>query len=283
MANNLTQIKRRLHAVEGTGKITKSMELLSTVKSQRLKREVERSQSYFESLGYLLSDLFYFGKIEDNFYLKEGPKDLPSLYIVLGSDLGLCGSYNQDVIRLALSTIEPKDKILVIGKKIEKTLREKSAAEVFNTKDIFYDSSLQNFEKLSETLLKLFKNKKIRNVFIVGTHFINSLKSVPVLYRILPFYLERKKWENEEACPPLLDNPAEEIIDRLWESYLVGEIQHLFKDSELSEHTARRNAMEEANKNVDELTNELTIKYNKQRQEKITEEITEITASRMAM
>ena len=283
MANNLTQIKRRLHAVEGTGKITKSMELLSTVKSQRLKREVERSQSYFESLGNLLSDLFYFGKIEDNFYFKEGPKDLPSLYIVLGSDLGLCGSYNQDVIRLALSTIEPKDKILVIGKKIEKTIREKSAAEVFNTKDISYDSSLQNFEKLSKTLLKLFKSKEIRNVFIVGTHFINSLKSVPVLYRILPFYLERKKWENEEACPPLLDNPAEEIIDRLWESYLVGEIQHLFKDSELSEHTARRNAMEEANKNVDELMNELTIKYNKQRQEKITEEITEITASRMAM
>lgn len=283
MANNLTQIKRRLHAVEGTGKITKSMELLSTVKSQRLKREVERSQSYFESLGCLLSDLFYFGKIKDNFYLKEGPKDLPSLYIVLGSDLGLCGSYNQDVIRLALSTIKPEDKILVIGKKIEKTIREKSGAEVFNIKDISYDSSLQNFEKLSRTLFKLFKNKRIRNVFIVGTHFINSLKSVPVLYRILPFYLERKKWENEEACPPLLDNPAEEIIDRLWESYLVGEIQHLFKDSELSEHTARRNAMEEANKNVDELTNELTIKYNKQRQEKITEEITEITASRMAM
>lgn len=280
MSLGLTKTKRRISSVQSTKKITKAMEMVSTVKLKRYRDFFDGDSLYLEKLTDLLGILFKLDGEEGSHYGKEVEEASGSLYIVISSDLGLCASYNNNVLAYADKTIDKeKDTVLPIGTKaISHFQREgyKNIHDPLPGLDLAMDSRLIDLSALS--LKQEFNEGKYKKIVILYTRYVNSLNFVPSSWILLPVKIDRELKESEIYCPPLFDENARRVIHQLLPQYLGAEIRGKLIESQLSEQASRRNAMEQANDNADELLDKLTIEYNKARQSAITQEITEVIA-----
>ena len=107
---------------------------------------------------------------------------------------------------------------------------------------------------------------------------MNSLRFEPSESVLLPIGLDYPKSPEEDYCPPLFEPSPKELIPLLMGQYLSGVLGGLLDESQLSEQASRRNAMDSANDNAEELLKQLSVEYNKARQASITQEITEVVA-----
>lgn len=281
MSLGLNKTKHRIASVKGTEKITKAMELIATVKIKRFKDENSKESLYSQEMSSLMAKLFAHDTETGTHYGRANAGVTSSLYIVISSDLGLCGGYNSDVFRWVSKSAGPADVIAPIG---AKAVRHFSHDPVF--KNINHD-----FESLSLTSLDLrkihdlcanlkddFNAKKYARIFIIFTQYVNSITFSPTRFQLLPVQIQQEKWKNEEFCPPLFDETPRKMIHELLPNYLAAVFYDRLLDSELSEQASRRTAMDNANDNADRLLNKLVIDYNKARQNAITQEITEVVS-----
>lgn len=283
MAEDLHKIKRRLGSIRATRKITNAMELVATVKLRKYRANLLASQNYAYELKEILSQLVNASnnkKYKDVFndYIFENDKE-KELVIVVTSDLGLCASYNADIFKFVEKNIKKEDAVLMpIGKKGEK---------YFKSEGYQLDGSLVNFgnqlfyrdlSDLGEYLLKIFKNKEYRKITLIATKYVNSISFKPRMINLLPLDLTvlNKKLDKES---PITDQNVDILLKDLLPKYLTGLIYNAFVEAFVSEEASRRNAMENATDNADDLISELTLSYNKARQDAITREITEVVST----
>jgi F-type H+-transporting ATPase subunit gamma len=99
MSLGLAKTKRRIQTVKNTEKITKSMELIATVKIKRFKNESNRESLYTREYESLMGELFAHDTETGTHYGRPNAGDLPALFIVISSDLGLCGGYNNEIFK----------------------------------------------------------------------------------------------------------------------------------------------------------------------------------------
>ena len=110
---SLSNIKKRIATIQKTSKITQAMKLVSTVKIQRQKNEFDKISKFMDSLYKLIQDLAR-SSVYDSVFTNT-PKSEKKLYILITSSLGLCGSFNVNVIKCLLSQLKSEDDIYVIG------------------------------------------------------------------------------------------------------------------------------------------------------------------------
>ena len=128
---------------------------------------------------------------------------------------------------------------------------------------------------LIDDLLLLYIEYEISEIKVVYTKYINTLVYEPTTLNLLPFEAHEKMGEDEL----LLEPSRNEVLNRLIPMYISSQIYVAFLQAKTSENAARRNAMNMANKNAEQLINELRLNYNKARQAAITQEMNEIVAS----
>ncbi len=275
MAGQISAIKKRLQTVNSTKKLTKATELVATVKLQKYNLKTLSNEEYAKNLRrFILAALR--GKspeVEDNPYLIDAEIVNP-MYIVITSNSGLCGSYNLEVLKYVQETI-PKDvPIFAIGT-IGYNWLLKNDYLVVKKYDELEDLQPRILNSLIDDLLLLYTEYEISEIKIVYTKYINTLVYQPMTLNLLPFEAEEKMGEDEI----LLEPSRNEVLNTLIPMYISSQIYVAFLESKTSENAARRNAMNLANKNADELLDELTLNYNKARQAAITQEMNEIVAS----
>jgi F-type H+-transporting ATPase subunit gamma len=130
---------------------------------------------------------------------------------------------------------------------------------------------------LIDALVKQFKDRRIGQVQVVYTKFINSLIFQPTTMTLLPLSLTT--FTNEKKItkqPPLIEPDPLSVFEKLVPFYLKNTLYASLIESQVSEQSSRRNAMEKASDNADELVEQLQLEFNKQRQANITQEIAEI-------
>ncbi len=278
MGGSLSKTKHRIAAIKGTEKTTKAMGLIATVKSKRLRDAYDKSNLYLEEYLSLMAMLFAHDFETKTHYGEFNKEDLPDLYIVITSNMGLCGAYNSNIFKLADSTIREKDYIIPIGNKAihhyERSEKFKNILTDFEMDVANLDMSL--LRKLCFELKDEFNKKKYRSIQIIYTKYVNTITFQPDKFQFLPVQIEPRKWKNEEFCPPLFDESPRYLIHALLPDYLTSVLYGRLLESELSEQASRRTAMDNANDNADELLAKLSIEYNKARQNAITQEITEV-------
>ena len=121
MSQNLTTVKKRIKTISSTKKITNSMKLVSSIKSRKLANEFKVNTEFYNELVELFNSAIYFDDYKntanlDSFYLKENDAD-KNLYIVVLSNLGLCGSYNSEIYKYLKPKLTSNDEIVYVGKK----------------------------------------------------------------------------------------------------------------------------------------------------------------------
>ena len=285
MANGLNKTKRRINSVKSTQKITKAMGMVATVKLKRYRSLYEGSLSYGEELSYIMADLFAHDGEAKSHYAYPNDEAPGSLYILITSDLGLCAGYNAELFKFADARVGEGDTLAPMGN------RGVNHYQRNPIKGVKLDLSFARLgldpdpKELKAALLNVkrgFNEKRYERVYIIYTKYINSLRFEPTLLELLPIELKYEPKPEDPYCPKLYEPEPRRMIHLLMGQYLSAVMMDRLNESKLSEQASRRNAMDNANDNADELLEKLTIEYNKARQAGITQEITEVVAGARA-
>ena len=274
MSQQLVAIKKRIKSVTGAYKVTSAMKLVSTVKLKRWKEKMLTNKAYFDELSSIADEILSYCEDLESPYLSFNKKTKKNLYIIVTSNLGLCGAYNNNVIKLADEIISKEDDLIILGKKGITHFKD----YVNKIDASFYSSNIdQNLVKeITNYCLTNFDNGTYRSIHILHSRYKNSLNFIPSDFRLLP--LNKKKVKKEEI-PPILEPSKEKLVRDLINFYLTGIINSKLLESEVCEQAARSNAMENATDNAKEILDDLNIQFNKARQAAITDEIIEIVAA----
>lgn len=277
MSGNLVKTKRRIASVKSTQKITKAMEMIASVKTKRNKDFFDASSLSSKKCFSICSSLFSSCK-KGPYYIKknEGNK---TLYIVITSDLGLCGGYNGNIFRY-FDPIYNKDsdELIVFGSKGKSHYhQEKGFNHSYLLTDPSLEISLKELTDFASILLEAYKKKEYSSIKLVHTIYQNSLSFMPTISTILPMEKMEDK-EHPNSLPPLVEPSPEELLDSIIPLVVGYQLKEGLDESKLAEQSSRRNAMDAANDNADDLLNSLNIEYNKARQTSITQEIVEVVS-----
>lgn len=270
---SLDSLKKRMRTVGSISKITNAMKLMASGKLQKQKsiymKIKDYYQEYYQFIGKLIS-------MSPNLN-SEAQK---TLHIVITSQLGLCGGYNTNIVKQSIKEFKPTDMLLQVGRRSKESLEHHFKQEQIIHYDLI-DVNNFNYDDcyfLSQYIIKLLNEKKIDSVKIHFTKFINAINFEPTSLSLIPFDKKIVEQTENKINPESFsfEPSKQKIIESIIPSYLSSVIYGAMVESTISENASRRNAMDTATDNSSELINNLRIKYNRQRQAKITEEITEI-------
>ena len=268
MAGNLVKTKRRIASIAATKKITSAMGMIASVKLLREKKAIEFARfASAESRAFLDAVRAY---SLDESLLKEG--EGKRAYIVFSSDLGLCGAYNQGMVRLLSSSYREGDLLLPIGAKA-KARYGKGGYPLLEGELSMFDSPRSLLES-AKRLLQMKREGRISSLRVIYTKYINSLRFDPSEEVLLPL----PKLEAPFEVKPIIEPSEQASRDEALATWLSLRLLELKEECSLCEQSSRRNAMDAANTNADELLEKLNIEYNKARQAAITQEITEVVS-----
>jgi len=281
----LKEVKKRIGSVKNIRKITKTMEMVSAAKSRKMMNRVHDSQPYGKKIFELMEKLSTYGANIESPFLK--PKENPQQYIllVITANRGLCGAYNSNVLKLARQRIKELQeqkkevKLYVIGKKAAsyfKFIRFPVEKVYTNFEDNF------KFEQAKE-LMDLFTEKFLKGEFdileVISTHYYSSTSQKPEVKQLLPLISDIAKGKEKKVQTNIIMLPSkEEILKKIIPHILEYSIYKLILEAVTSEQIYRRIAMKSASDAANDMTKSLTLLYNRKRQGKITQEISEIVA-----
>jgi len=276
---NARVIKNRIKSVKNTGKITKTMAMVSTAKATKVIGVIKGSRPYTNKLGEMLTTLGGACALHPLFKVNRDARK--KLLIVISANRGLCGGYNSNVLKLARNNRDESTDVIMYGKK---------GGSVFNfqkikLKDLRTDiPDLPNFESAVE-----FANQVIRDfemgiysqVQVVFTKFHSTGSQGAVIETLLP--LTSSEAVSQSAMEPIFHPDRDQLINELIPRLVRLRVFRYFLDAKASEHLARQLAMNSASDNAKEMVKNLSLTYNRARQAQITTEISEIVGGAEAL
>jgi ATP synthase, F1 gamma subunit len=279
MGQSLARIKRRINTVQSTRKITNSMKLISSVKLRKINKIVELEGFYFSAMKRILSDAIFYNKenVDNNYkteFIKSYPEAKKKLYILVTSNMGLCGGYNNNIIRLLKNIYVAGDEIMVIGEKGYLALTKEEDIKLDTSfLHILSGYSLTKVSGLTNHVMKRYLTKEYKEIDLVYTRYKNSIAFIPEVKKILPIEVHENK---NAAYSPIYEPSKDAVVDEVIKQYLKSLLYNLIYNAIQSEESSRRNTMDAADKNAQDLVDDLKLEYNKARQGAITQEITEV-------
>ncbi|MCR4719275.1 MAG: ATP synthase F1 subunit gamma [Firmicutes bacterium] len=286
--SNITEIKNRMESVRDMQKITNAMYLIASAKLRRAKAELNATKPYFNELKTEIKRVFRIEERIDNryFYPITGEHEFEGAYayLVITADKGLAGAYNQNVIKKVMELIREHSpsRLFVVG---EYGRQYFLSHHIPFEKSFIYTAqnpTLNRARKISNILLDGYKTGEFKKIFVVYTDIGNGLNTEVNIMRLLPFHRAEFVTSTKEKA---IEKPFEflhsldKLLDNIMPSYTTGFIYSALVDSFCSEQSSRMNAMNSANENTKEILSQLSQKYNHERQNRITQEITEIAAA----
>ena len=276
MAVNKQAIKARIKSINATKKITSAMEMISNSKLAKSRNTLAKNKEYIELLQKSINNVMANNDDVDCKYLKLNDSQ-SRLFIVYSSDLGLCGGYNTNMLKLAKNNITKNDYVIVIGKKLYKAIN-RLELNVINDLISSDDITIDDINSLVEIALNYYIDSKISKIEVIYTEFINTVSFEPKVLTLLPATVEANNDNNTMKKETIFEPNAQEILEYLIPMMVQNVTYGLLLQTKTAEQASRRMAMENATSNAEELNDKLVLAYNQARQAAITQEITEIVA-----
>ncbi len=286
-----SELKARIGGIRDTKKITDAMYMISSAKMRRALRDLEETTPYFEALAEKTGDLFHFiPHIENRYFKVIAPEEKPHLnhgILLITSDKGLAGAYNEEAIRVCEEYMKrhPKTTLFIIGEYGRQyfTAQKKDFVQEFHYCALH--PQLADARKICAELLEYYDDGSLDEINIIYTDYIGTKPGECKKVTLLPlekthFYKNDKdeRYTEKEFLPS-----ADEVLNGIVPSYLMGFIYGCLVESFCSEQQARMVAMKSASDNAEKMLKRLQIQYNQIRQAAITSEMIEITAGVKAL
>ena len=290
---SLKDLRARITSVKSTRKITKAMQLVAASKLKRAQDAAEASRPYARRMAAVIANL------SASVVGGQGPKlltgtgkDDVQLLVVMTAERGLCGGFNTQIVRKALTTIRDLRKagktvkIITVGRKGRDQLRRvygdllidhvdlRGAREI--TGDIAGD--------IAQKILARYEAGEFDACSLIYSEFRNVLTQAPVVQPFIPATGGEDAGEIDLGGARYIYEPNEvDILEALLPRYLATQVLSALLENAAGEQGARMTAMDNATRNAGDLIKRLTISYNRQRQAQITKELIEIISGAEAL
>lgn len=277
-------IRRRIRTVKNIQKITNAMKMVAAARLRKAQDRAEAARPYAAAMRRMVQNAAA-GAGDVSHPLLEVREEHSSVFIVIGADRGLAGSYNTNVMQAALRAIGERDpesvKLALVGKKAVSFFRRRpyGVMDVVET-----PRSVVGFGDISgvaRRVRSLFESRLTDAVYLVYARFITPMRQEPAVVRLLP--MEPPETRDSGACDFEFEPPAAELLASLLPRYVDTQIYQALIEAQASEHGARMTAMSAATENAGEMLDALTLMYNKARQAAITSEILEVVTAAEAL
>ena len=282
---NLKEIRNRITSVTSTMKITSAMKMVSAAKLKKAQDAVTAMRPYSEKLGELMSSFYDIISSSSVSQLSESRDIKNVLLIPICSNKGLCGAFNSNVVKKAISLKNQSSfskanfSFLIIGKKANDII-SKTQNVISNHSSIFENINYDDTATIVDNIIELFTNGEYDHVELIYNTFKNAANQITISEQFLPISAP----EDSEVLSDYIFEPSmEQIVSDLVPKSLKIQLFKAIRDSFAGEHGARMTAMHKATDNASELKSELVLTYNKARQAAITNEILEIVSGAEAL
>ena len=287
---NLSDLKNRIASVKSTRKITKAMQMVASAKLRRAQDAAQAGRPYAERFNSVMAGLAAsVGSSEGGPKLLTGTGfDQTHLLVVMTAERGLCGGFNSNIVKLARMAgkkllAEGKTvKVLTVGKKGRESLKREFAdmlvdhVDLSDVKRVGYD----NAAVIAHNVLSRFDAGEFDVAKIFFSEFGSIVNQVPTELQVIP---AKFKSTIEEGTVYDYEPSQEGILAELLPRAVSTQIFTALLENAASEQGARMSAMDNATRNAGEMIDKLTIKYNRSRQAKITNELIEIISGAEAL
>ena len=283
----LQDIRRRIRSVQSTQKITRAMKFVAAAKLRRAQERIVEARPYAIKMAELVQVLGR-GLGEDKHPLLARREAVRPLYVVVTADKGLCGAFNSNVIRRALDLLRgrPADAmaLVAVGRKSRDFFRRRPWPLRVERVGLLDRLTFEQARELAQELIQAFLAAEVDEVWLVFNEFRSVAVQKVVVERLLP--IEPPSAEEAGEGPGVVylyePDPAT-ILGALLPRHVEVQVYRALIESAAGEHGARMTAMEAATKNADEMIGQLTMQYNKARQERITKELLDIVGGAEAL
>ncbi len=284
-------LRRRISSIYATKKITRAMELIAASRIVKAQGRVQAAKPYSEKVTDVIANLAGGGAGVDHPLLAQ-PGDINRVaYVVIAADRGLCGGYNNNVLRAVERSI---DSDRAAGRDYALILSGKKAAGYFSFRGYDVHAAFEGFsdqpnysdaKAMAESVAELFENGEAQQVQLAYTRFLSMGSQEVTVDQFMPLEASEIGAEaTEEAGGGYEFEPEpSEILGRLLPRYAEARLYAALLEASASEHAARQRAMKAATDNAEDLKINLTRIMNRARQDAITTEIMEIVGGAEAM
>lgn len=278
MATSLLAVRKRINTVTSIRKITKAMKLIASSRYSKLKEIYDSNTSYISSLKLAmeicLENVDYNNKKLPTCLIKnEGNK---KLYIFISPTLGLCGSYYYSLDKLAKTILTKDDDCIFIGEKGYKHYKNKVNLANDEFINLLDNLTLDSVNLFRHYIDNLYLTNNYSSVNVIYTEYISALETKAKCIQLLPLIdIDDPSINHKE---PVFEGDSYDVASLIIPHYLDALIYRILLESLISEQTCRKNSMDNATSSADKLIYNLKLEYNKIRQAKITQEITEIVS-----
>ena len=286
---SLREIKDRIGSVRSTLKITSAMKLVASAKLRKAQRAIEALRPYERTLAEILAAV---GPVVASPQRAAAPSTTPAhdapapkgktAIVAIASNSSLCGGFNANAARLALETIracEGAVEVFPLGRKMAEALKRAGYTADQDYNDLVAHPSYEKSAALARTLAERFQAGELSRVVLVYNRFRSASSQEPVAEDYLPFggeILRCAQDDSGSAADYILEPDAEALVAQLLPQVMMLKFHAAVLDSAAAEQAARTLAMQTASDNAEDLLGELTLEYNKGRQQKITAEILDL-------
>ncbi|MFZ3100449.1 MAG: ATP synthase F1 subunit gamma [Minisyncoccales bacterium] len=284
----LKEIRLKIESVANIHKLTGALETLSALKMKKSQKIALESRPFAQRLGRLIRRVE--PTLRDKVKLRKR-KLRTALAVVIASDRGFCGSFNQNILKNAENEIKKLEKkspvtVLPVGKKAIAFFKKRGREFKRSVVGVGDYGTLEELKPLADFIIKAYIASDYQRVYLMWTDFISTFRQKPKMMQLLPLeWKELREFAHQaetdaESAETMIEPSAEMLVKEIIPQMVMYLIYQCVLESNASEHSARMTAMRNASDNARERVAELTLEYNKARQEQITKEVCEISSAK---
>ena len=287
------EIKRRIKSIQNTSKITKAMELISTVKMKKAQELALTKKEYITWILKVFMNLN--GSLSDNVFFSSDKKSSKTLWVIITSNKWLCWGYNINVMKKVneyMNSNSEEIDFCALWKRWSQFIARTGNRVISDFSEGFTDNIDYNFSKsISRFISEKFSSGKYGKVVVFYNYYVNTIKQIPVARDFFPLtdeaiekYFSAILWsdykyvEDDESLKYTVEPTIEELVEEVLPMFIYSMFYDILIEEKASEHSSRMIAMKNAKDNANKYASKLTLQYNKARQAAITKEVSEIVS-----
>lgn len=285
----LRELKGRIGSVASSEKITGAMKMISSAKMHKAEGSLRRLVPFKNQIEAIMANLISSDAQFSSPLTSPRPEVKNYVIVVWGSDDGLCGAYNVNILKGLTGKIqeirnlypETQISIITVGRKMYKAASKLSEIKGISVEQAIPDSKSEGpvVDDFMRSLQARFSKLEADRVDAVYMHFKTAGRQILTHLQLLPILPEiftPKGAKVQTGRPYLFEPDANAIFNAVLPMFLLSTMQEIFTENRASEQAARVMAMQSANDNAKTLLEELNLEYNKLRQQSITSELLDI-------
>jgi len=282
---NIRLIRRRIKGIQSTAKITRAMEMIATLRMRRAQERGLAGRPYSDKITQVLADLAALSRGTEAPHPLLQSRPVSKIAVVhITPDRGLCGGLNANLNRKTGSFILEQNMpvtLITVGRKGRDFMRRHGRdirAEFTRLGD---KPSLLDTLPISRIVIDDYTEGVVDQVYLVYAQFVSTMVQKPIMKQILP--VEPAEIPQAQNVDYIYEPGPAAVLGELLPRFVEMQVYHAILESIASEQSARMVAMRNATDNANELIEDLTLMYNKARQETITRELLDITGGAAAL